>query len=369
MLSADVALLPSGHDTRIGSNGIMLSGGQKQRVSLARALYLDSAGLLVFDDVLSGLDNDTASAVFRRVFGPGGLLRRRKATAVLCTHSVRHLPAADHVVALGADGSVVEEGTFDDLAKNKKYVHSLGVKSGDEGDASEADADKDASSAPPTMQQPASERAIADEQHEITSALDARARQLGDATVYRHYFAQMRRSRVVLFVLWSLICGGTHSAPTLWMKYWAEDDLGRPTAFYLGIFALLRAMLLGSLMACAWVGLVSFVADSGSRLHQRAVETVVAAPLRYFTTTDSGVVTNLFSQDMALIDGELPMALLNTALDAAISLSMAAVIAVVSPYMALSYPLLLLVLYVVQKFYLRTSRQMRLLDLEAKSPL
>lgn len=40
-----------------------------------------------------------------------------------------------------------------------------------------------------------------------------------------------------------------------------------------------------------------------------------------------------------------------------------------SPYMGASYPFLFVLLYFVQKFYLRTSRQLRLLDLETKSPL
>lgn len=40
-----------------------------------------------------------------------------------------------------------------------------------------------------------------------------------------------------------------------------------------------------------------------------------------------------------------------------------------SPYIAISYPFLVVLLYFVQRFYLRTSRQLRLLDLEAKSPL
>jgi ATP-binding cassette, subfamily C (CFTR/MRP), member 1 len=44
-------------------------------------------------------------------------------------------------------------------------------------------------------------------------------------------------------------------------------------------------------------------------------------------------------------------------------------IAMGSGYMATVVPPLLLVLYLIQKFYLRTSRQMRFLDLEAKSPL
>ena len=48
---------------------------------------------------------------------------------------------------------------------------------------------------------------------------------------------------------------------------------------------------------------------------------------------------------------------------------MAGVIASSSPYIVVAYPFVVAVLYGIQRFYLRTSRQLRLLDLEAKSPL
>jgi ATP-binding cassette subfamily C (CFTR/MRP) protein 1 len=44
-------------------------------------------------------------------------------------------------------------------------------------------------------------------------------------------------------------------------------------------------------------------------------------------------------------------------------------IGVASIYAAISFPIVLTALYFIQKFYLRTSRQLRFLDLEAKSPL
>jgi len=47
----------------------------------------------------------------------------------------------------------------------------------------------------------------------------------------------------------------------------------------------------------------------------------------------------------------------------------AAIVATSSPYIIIGYPILLGLLYVVQKVYLRTSRQLRFLDLEAKAPL
>lgn len=106
MLDIDLPTLPQGDNTKVGSNGITLSGGQKQRVSLARALYLET-DCFIFDDVLSGLDADTEDLVFRKVFGSDGLVRRRKATAVLCTHSIRHMASADHISEFSSNTSVV----------------------------------------------------------------------------------------------------------------------------------------------------------------------------------------------------------------------------------------------------------------------
>ena len=137
MLNVDLAALPSGEMTNVGSNGITLSGGQKQRVSLARALYLQS-DLLILDDIFSGLDADTEEQVFQRVFGSDGLARRRNCTVILMTHSVKHLPAADHVVALSTEGAIAEQGTFPELMAQDGYIRGLGIKS----DGSEASSER-----------------------------------------------------------------------------------------------------------------------------------------------------------------------------------------------------------------------------------
>lgn len=46
-----------------------------------------------------------------------------------------------------------------------------------------------------------------------------------------------------------------------------------------------------------------------------------------------------------------------------------ALIGVASVYAAIAFPIVIAVLYVIQKFYLRTSRQLRFMDIEAKAPL
>lgn len=111
------------------------------------------------------------------------------------------------------------------------------------------------------------------------------------------------------------------------------------------------------------------VTRAGASLHHNALRTLMRAPLRFFAKTDTGIVTNLFSQDLNLIDTELPDALLNTLYAVFTAFGQAIVLLTSSPYMAISYPFLIGLMWVVQRFYLRTSRQLRLLDLESKSPL
>lgn len=184
-LAFDLATLPQGDRSNVGSDGITLSGGQKQRVSLARALYLQS-DLLILDDVFSGLDADTEEKVFRGVFGPDGLLRKRGSTAVLCTHSVRHLPASDHIIALG-NGTLIEQGSFEELMSSKGYVQCLGLKSSSDSDVSSQEPGPKGS---PSEPKPPFLHTTVTQTSTRAPDLDE-ARKAGDKTVYRHYFKSM----------------------------------------------------------------------------------------------------------------------------------------------------------------------------------
>jgi ABC-type multidrug transport system fused ATPase/permease subunit len=185
-LGFDFDTLPHGDRTNVGSDGIILSGGQKKRVSLARALYLES-DMLVLDDIFSGLDADTEDQVFRKVLGPSGLLRRRRATVVLCTHSVRHLPSADYILALG-EGTIVEQGNFNDLMAHQGYVQRLGLKGTSNGDSS-----LEETSSVKSVQESKSQLLRATTTTKLVSIApnSDESRQLGDKTVYKHYFKSM----------------------------------------------------------------------------------------------------------------------------------------------------------------------------------
>ncbi|KAK5989809.1 ABC transporter FGM5 [Cladobotryum mycophilum] len=372
MLAQDLSVLPQADDTKVGNNGITLSGGQKQRVSLARALYLES-DLLILDDIFSGLDADTEEHVFQRVFGRDGLVRRRNTTAIICTHSVRHLSSADHIIALGP---IVEQGTFEDLVAGGNYLHRLGVTVADRRDvdrrwpAFDKDGPGIARDAVETPSLPQTDWT------KTTPPLlnhgNERSRQVGDSVVYRHYATSVKLLTLLSFFFADAAIGFFWNYPNIWLTYWSEDIMAsrmvHDHAYWVGIYALLSILCLVFLGIAGFIVFIVIIAQSGTTLHHRALRTVVGAPLRFFTQTDAGVVTNLFSQDMTLIDTELPQSLFNMMISIFVFIGMVAVVTSSSPYIAIGYPFLAAMLWAIQRFYLRTSRQLRLMDLEAKSP-
>lgn len=76
-----------------------------------------------------------------------------------------------------------------------------------------------------------------------------------------------------------------------------------------------------------------------------------------------------FSQDLELIDSDLPGSLDKTLFSILQTIFTTVLVFVGSGYLSCALPACLLVVYGVQHFYLRTSRQLRHVDIESKEPL
>ena len=139
--------------------------------------------------------------------------------------------------------------------------------------------------------------------------------------------------------------------------------------YYLGIYALLGVAALAALIVSCWDLIITMVPQCGEHFHWTLLKTVLAAPMSFFSTTDTGITLNRFSQDLQLVDMDLPIAALNFLTAFVLCIAQIILIGVSSVYAAISFPIWFVGLYFIQKFYLRTSRQLRFLDLEAKSPL
>jgi ABC-type multidrug transport system fused ATPase/permease subunit len=83
-------------------------------------------------------------------------------------------------------------------------------------------------------------------------------------------------------------------------------------AYWAALYALLQICALISLFLLGSSIWIVSIKRAGATLHQDILRTLFRAPLRFFTDTDTGVTTNLFSQDLNLIDTELPDAVVST---------------------------------------------------------
>lgn len=116
--------LPMGLDTPIGEGGATLSGGQLHRLSVARALLIDPA-VLILDEPAAHLD-----ALTEHELNTAVRTIRRGRTTILIAHRVSTILVADRVVLL-AEGRIVAEGSHEDLlASSPAYRELLTHESG-----------------------------------------------------------------------------------------------------------------------------------------------------------------------------------------------------------------------------------------------
>ncbi|OQD85570.1 hypothetical protein PENSOL_c099G11251 [Penicillium solitum] len=107
--------------------------------------------------------------------------------------------------------------------------------------------------------------------------------------------------------------------------------------------------------------------NSGAVLHANLLDRILKAPLSYFTETDLGAIVNRFGQDINVVDKQLPSTLanLNTQI---FKLAMQLILLLkIRPVMAVTVPVCAMCVYFIQRIYLRTSRQLRFLELESRS--
>ncbi|KAK8047506.1 P-loop containing nucleoside triphosphate hydrolase protein [Apiospora saccharicola] len=361
-LEEDFQQFPEGDQIVIGSNGLSLSGGQKQRVAIARAVY-SKRDLVLFDDVFSGLDMHTQSHIIREVFGPEGLLKAQGSTSVLVTHAVHLLDHADFIIGLDANGAVVENGPREVVTKKEDYLTRLGI--------SQAEDDSAADKAQNKTEQAAFEP-VAPINDSLQRTVDEETQRLGDGSVYKYYFGTFGWPKTFVFFALQTILVFCLKFPEIILSWWGAANDAEPNKYngkYLGIFTALEMMALVALvLTCAHV-LLNLAVISGAKLHYTLLTTTLSAPITFFSVTDIGSITNRFSQDINLIDAELPFSLINFVTNGLTSLAQALMIIPASTWLLIGYPVLFGVLWVLQKFYLRTSRQLRFLDLDAKSPI
>ncbi|CCF44599.1 ABC transporter [Colletotrichum higginsianum] len=356
-LEQDISSWPNGENTVAGTKGISMSGGQKHRLAIARALYARSEVLLI-DDVFSGLDSSTEDVVFKSLFGRDGLLGNTDTTVVLASSDSRRIPFADEVVFLSENGRIIDNETAVKPVKGQDYRKRIS----DSAEFSKAASPRAGNH---IDKPPAIVLGMLEDQADST-------RQLGDWGMYSFYAKAAGWCSLSAFASAMVVFAFCDSFPEIWLKWWAESNETRPNqdlGKWLGVYAALGVGSVVSVLFGMWQLFIVIINKSGVYFHGVLLDTTSHAPTSFHSLVDSGITVNRFSQDLQLIDMELPAAALGLAIGVAFGVARFVMISVSSRYMAIILPLLIPVFYALQHFYLRTSRQMRLLDIEYKAPL
>lgn len=118
-IDREILNFPRRYDTLVGERGITLSGGQRQRTALARALLLQ-APVLILDDALASVDNQTATQILQALNGD----RDRQRTVIFISHQLAAAATADRILVLDR-GHLVQSGSHRELLATEGLYRSL----------------------------------------------------------------------------------------------------------------------------------------------------------------------------------------------------------------------------------------------------
>eukprot|EP01113_Clastostelium_recurvatum_P036804 TRINITY_DN5307_c0_g1_i12.p1 TRINITY_DN5307_c0_g1~~TRINITY_DN5307_c0_g1_i12.p1 ORF type:complete len:1467 (+),score=254.63 TRINITY_DN5307_c0_g1_i12:503-4903(+) len=392
-LRPDITILPAGDATEIGEKGINLSGGQKQRVSLARALYYE-ADVYLLDDPLSAVDIHVGQKLLNSVI----LGNMSKATRVLVTHQVYPL-VHGHKIVVMQEGRFVKSGPYDALAASL-LNNSTNLGLNDESsltehvDHPESSSHKDHAglSAPTTasediLQQQeddddddsekenAKKQKQKQEQEQQQSQLittEERATGGVGRAVYKEYLRRGRTLFIVVVVVSGLFICALRIFSSAWLAKWTTEmkliPAPHPLSYYLVILILVSVgtaiLVLGQSFLAALSGLTA-----SSTIHDTTLRRVFGSPQSFFDTTPVGRILNRFTKDQDTLDNTLPsfmFDLLNCLLMVLLSLIL---VVVASPFFLIVVGPLGFVYWIIQRYYVATSREIQRLDSVSTSPV
>ena len=124
-IDSEILKFKKGYETILGERGVTLSGGQVQRLSIARSFIKDSE-IYLFDDCFSSLDSDTEDKIIKNLNN-----NFKSKTLIIVSHRVSCIKNADRIIVL-EKGSIIQDGTHDDLMKDEGFYKDLYSKQNSE---------------------------------------------------------------------------------------------------------------------------------------------------------------------------------------------------------------------------------------------
>ena len=164
--------------------------------------------------------------------------------------------------------------------------------------------------------------------------------------------------------IWSL---PFHSKATGEVGDYAKDssvDVG----YYLGIYALLGGLYLIVVMGREGV-LFAGSLRASRRIHRQLMESITHAKFRFFDSTPLGQIMNRFSKDIEALDQEVAPVAVGVVHCLASIVTIVVLISVITPGFLIAGFFITILYYLIGRFYISSSRDLKRLESVQRSPL
>ncbi|CAK7897455.1 multiple drug resistance-associated protein-like transporter 1 [[Candida] anglica] len=379
-LLKDFEQLPDGDSTLVGEKGISLSGGQKARLTLARSVY-SRADIYLLDDVLSAVDVHVGKKIIHKVLSPNGILKGK--TKVLATNSVPVLSVANSIYLLQG-GKIVESGSYSTL-----------IKAGDQFSNFIKEFGKDLSSSEPVEEKSLDIEEAQDENNPLTlvksnesigpSSLisisedtagvhddEVTAKGQVKLTIFIEYLKAFNYKWAIVYVLVMLLLSFSgvleNAVLTVWSQHNSNAGTNVDTRYYLSMYISFGVGAAVLNLVSNYVLWTFCILPSARYFHDTMINSLLRAPMRFFETTPVGRILNRFTNDISVVDMELPFVFMSF---------FSAMISGVVTFLVVIYNLPLMIFVIgsllvayneIRKYYIPCSRQLNRLSKKTSSP-
>ncbi|KAJ6979599.1 ABC transporter C family member 2-like isoform X1 [Populus alba x Populus x berolinensis] len=374
-LQHDLDLLPGGDLTEIGERGVNISGGQKQRVSMARAVYSNS-DVYIFDDPLSALDAHVGRQVFDKCI-KGELSRK---TRILVTNQLHFLSQVDRII-LVHEGTVKEEGTFEDLSNNGMLFQKLMENAGKMEEYEEQEnneivdnktsSNQVANGVMNNLPRNVSGTKKPKEGKSVLIKQEERETGVVNLKVLTRYKNALGGAWVVmvLFICY-LMTEVLRVSSSTWLSNWTDQGTSKRHGplYYNLIYSILSiGQVSVTLLNSYW--LITSSLYAAKRLHDAMLNSILRAPMVFFHTNPLGRIINRFAKDLGDIDRNVAIFVNMFMGQISQLLSTFVLIGIVSTMSLWAIMPLLVLFYGAYLYYQSTAREVKRLDSITRSPV
>uniref|UniRef100_A0A8D0XQN5 Uncharacterized protein n=1 Tax=Sus scrofa TaxID=9823 RepID=A0A8D0XQN5_PIG len=367
--------------TVVGDRGTPLSAGQKARISLARAVYQD-ADIYLLDDPFSAVDAKVSRHLFEQCIRQA----LHEKITILVTHQLRYLKAASQILIL-KDGKIMKKETYVEFPKPGVDFEDILLKTNEEAEPSRVPDSptlrgqpSESSVQPQESPRPSLEDAAPEDQDsetiQVTLSLESRSEGKVDFKAYKDYFTAgahwniiillilvniAAQRTVVIFILFINVSSAFHALASLKKR----QRLCAERCFFVPVltagtvlFGISRSLLMFYILV-----------NSSQTLHKQMLESVLRAPVLFFDRNPTGRILNRFSKDTGHMDALLPQIFQDFVQTFLLVMGVVGVMVVVIPWTVIPLIPLGIIFFVLRRYFLETSRDVKRLECATRSPV